>query len=524
MFTRAAGLIVLLLLCPLAAFAQYTADAVKGRELLLRETANDNRKVYVQVGDTTAYYIHDFSRLFPVRKAEAVTVMGVSQKKNAQEVTFASKNLGKGKIRVFGATTPELFDAVMRSAFAEAGSTNSPPGYIANKTSRYVHFAGSNHLPEPGERVAATAAEIESGHYIKCPLCFHRMPRVSNADMEMRLGQMTAGQVHLTHPLVTDDKVQGRVREVGRRVLSRWVMPLKGYDYRFYVVDSEETNAFACAGGKIYVTTALLDAVESDEELEGILAHEVAHVELRHGYRQFRSAQKAAFWGGLAAVALGAYNQAAFDLANVFSQIAAGIVMSGHQRRYESEADALAYLYFETNRLGSGRLSFRNVLRKLQYNQDYYQPDKETPSLLATHPEIDERIDAVEKSEMRVFSSDDVFYGYDKEGALVATLNFQAQRAYTGTLNNDDVGLQVIALVETTSALGDRDRIKDIRLTTKSGSVLMDNKEDTEVLPNDSVGASFVNKTQRTPVEEITGIDLKLKNVVRWERKQTAGL
>jgi hypothetical protein len=158
-------------------------------------------------------------------------------------------------------------------------------------------------------------------------------------------------------------------------------------------------------------------------------------------------------------------------------------------------------------------------LRKLQYNQDFYQPDKQSASLLASHPEIAERIDAIEKSKMQVFTDKDLFYGYNSQGELVATVSFQSQRAYTGTLNQDDSGLQIIALVETTSALGNSDRIKDITLQTNLGNIVLDNKEDTEVLPNDAVGASFVIKTQRELVKEITGINMKLKNVSKWERK-----
>lgn len=492
-----------------------TFEQIKGKELYLRQTVNSNRKIYVSIDGKVAYYIHDDSRLFPVRKEELVKIKEINNKKEYVEISFESKNLGKGRVRIYDADSAELIQVSIKSIFSE--TAGNLPKYILNKSSNVVHFAGANHLPAAAEQSEIPESEIENGHK-KCSICFIKIAKVSSYDLESRLGSFTASQVQMQSPLVVDDDVQKRVRAAGERVLKKWIMPLKGYNYRFYAIDDEITNAFAAPAGRIFITTALLNSLESDEELEAVLAHEIAHVELRHGYRQFRSFQKAAFWGGLLAVAAGAYNQQLFELTNVLTQIASSIVLSGHSRRYESEADAMAYLYFESNKLGSGKVSFRNVLRKLQYHQDYYQPDKTTSSLLATHPQIDERIDAIEKSTMSVFDEDDIFYGYNSQGDLVATLSFQVQRSYTGTLNQDDSGLQVIALVETTSALGDKDKIKEISINSDNGTLLFDNKEDTEVLPNDSVGASFVIKTQRDLLKNIKGINLKLRNVTKWEK------
>lgn len=508
-------------LIPTISFGQYTTNNLEGKELILKETVNVNRKVYVRDEGETAYYIHNKSRLFPVRKNEPVKIRSVKVTSDYTEIKFISTNLGKGEIRIYDASTPKLFNNVITSAFSTSSNTSSSVQYILNKNSNVIHFAGSNHLPPKEHQVVVGEEELLSEKHKKCSLCFFNIPKVSGYDLEMQLGNFSAGQVQLQNPLVTDDAVQLRVKKAGKRVLDKWMMPLKGYHYKFFAVESDITNAFAAAGGKVFITTALLNSLESEEELEAILAHEIAHVELRHGYRQFRSAQKAAFWGGIIAIAVGAGNQAAFDLVNILNQIASSIVLSGHNRRYESEADSLSYIYFESNNLGNGKTSFRNVLRKLQYNQDFYQPEEKGTSLLASHPNIASRIDAVENSEMKVFS-DDVFYGYNAEDELVATISFQAQRAYKGTLNKDDVGLQIIALVETTSALEKNDSVGDIEIVTDSGVIKMDNKENTEILPNDAVGASFSAKNIRNLVESIKGIKLKLRNVVKWTKDTPA--
>lgn len=497
----------------------YSPENIEGKQLFLRKTINNNRKVYVRADDQEVYYIHQRTRLFPVREPEPVIMREVNQKGKYTELVFYSEHLGKGKIRAYESRSNKLFDAVIRSAFAES-IDDAFPILVLNKQSGFVHSMGSNHLPAEEFLEPVSEEELHSGDLVKCPICFSNVPDVSGYDLEMRQGEACSGQVHLRYPLVTDDQIQNRVRLTGERVLSDWVTPLKGYQYKFYAVDSTLANAFACPAGKIYITTGLLDSLESEEELEGILAHEIAHVEMRHGYRQFRSAQKRVFWAGLVAAVAGAATRRTevFNVVNLIGQFAISIVMSGHSRRYETEADSFANLYFELNDLGQGRSSFRNVLRKLQYHQDFYDPESDGSSLLSTHPDIAARIDAVENSVMKMFSPDDVFYGYDKSGDLVATITFQAQRNYKGRMNPDDVGLQIIATVETTSALGDKVKIKDIKITTGGREIKLDNKEDTEVYPNDAVGVSLVSKSYRSLVDGIDDIKLKLKNVARWEK------
>lgn len=506
-----------------AVLGQSPLELTKGKTLLLNETANDNRKVYVSAGEKTAFYIHDMSRLFPVRKSVLVQILDVRTKKDNVEISYISDHLGKGKIRVYGADTPELMNAVVRSAFDESVGSGKAT-FVLNKDSDVIHFAGANHLPVKESLIPISTEEVASGKHKKCSLCFFHIPKVSGYDLERTLGNYVAGQVQIQNSLITDDRIQQKVRDAGERVLSRWPMPLKGYMYKFYAVDSEVPNAFAVPGGRVYITSGLLDSLESNEELEAVLAHEIAHVEFRHGYRQFRSAQKAAAWGALFSILVaGTNNQAALDLTNMMAQLASSIALSGYSRRYESEADSMAFIYFETNKLGKGKFAFENVLKKLQYNQDYFEPEaKGTSSLFSSHPGMAERIDAVRHSKMSLFGDKDVFYGYDEDGEIVATISFQAQRVYSGTLNDDDAGLQVVALVETTAALGEGVQIKDLTLQTDAGPLFLDNKEDTLVLPNDAVGASLVSKTQKQLIGEITGVSLKMKNVVKWEKKPRA--
>ncbi|GAB4239996.1 MAG: hypothetical protein Kow00109_14960 [Acidobacteriota bacterium] len=504
------------------AFAQPDLKALEGRKLFLRVTPNNNPKVYVPDTDGEVYYIHKPSRLFPVRRPLPVEIRRVKQELDYVEIQYKNEDLGKGAIQVFGLRKSQDFDRLVDTAFAE--NPGALPSFVLNRRSGVVHFIGCNHLPPESDRVVLAYEDVEHGNYKRCPLCFNRVPRVSGYDREVRLSEFVVGEIQRRYPLSPDDALQQRVREAGKRVLEGWVTPLKGYDYRFYVVESSLTNAFAAPAGKIFVTTALLDTLESDEELEAILAHEIAHVELRHGYRQFRSAQKAAFFVGLAAAVAGAASKR-LDVAEItlaMGELAAAIVMTGHSRQYEAESDAFATLFFEKSRGAAARAELAQVLRKLQYHQDFYDPYGRGDTLMSTHPVIEGRIDAVLNSEVAVFPDTEVFHGYNHDDDLVATVSFQGQRSYSGRKNPDDVGLQLIALVETTAALGDKAKIKDIRIHVGDRRIKLDNKEDTEILPDDAVGASFVTKDVRTLIEKIDAIDLELRNVVRWQKESAS--
>ena len=496
-------------------------EGLKGRELYLRETLNSNRKIYVRHEEDVAYYIHSRSRLFPVRKPERVRIHQVlkpAEGRTHYEVQFSSQHLGKGKIRIYGTSyrhRSSLVRAAIDSAFSEL--QDAPPDLILNTKSRVVHFAGSNHLPPKDQSEKVNHAVFASDDGVqKCPLCFFNVPQISGFDVEMRLSEQLASAIRDRYPLVPDSEMQYQIQAVGNRVLSRWVLPLKGYRYSFYAVDSPYPNAFACPGGKIFITTGLLETLESDMELEAVMAHEVAHMELRHGYRQYRSALKAATLGGIAAGIVaglgGGVHTEAANWAVVMAQLASSIVLTGYARKYEEEADMFATMYFESNEELSGLSSFSRALRKLQYNQDFYDPQGKSSSLLATHPKIDDRIELVEEGENAPFAREDTFYGYDTADNLVATVSFLGQRVHP------KVGLRVLALVESTSALEKGSKIKEMNITIGRRRIKIDNKEDTEILPNDEVGVSFVTKNMRSLISGIDKISLDLHNVNRWER------
>lgn len=99
-------------------------------------------------------------------------------------------------------------------------------------------------------------------------------------EQEARLGELVLAQSHARWTLHDSGPAVEALRDIGSRVT-----PGSRYRYRWLLADAPEVNAFAAPGGVIVVFSGLIREAASPEELAGVLAHEVAHVELRHSLR-----------------------------------------------------------------------------------------------------------------------------------------------------------------------------------------------------------------------------------------------
>ncbi len=104
---------------------------------------------------------------------------------------------------------------------------------------------------------------------------------------DVEIGRRSATEIDRRYRTYNDP----RVSRIGSRLAANSSMP--NLPWRFRVVDRPDSNAFALPGGYVYVTTGLLRSVRNDSELAGVLAHEVAHVTLRHGTNQASKAMLA---------------------------------------------------------------------------------------------------------------------------------------------------------------------------------------------------------------------------------------
>ena len=101
-----------------------------------------------------------------------------------------------------------------------------------------------------------------------------RVFNMFNERQEMDLGDAVAEQMQRDFRVI-DDQVTENLQRIGDRLTAR--LPKSDMHYRFMLVDVPEANAFTLAGGRIYVTRKLVALTQDEDELAGVLGHELGH-------------------------------------------------------------------------------------------------------------------------------------------------------------------------------------------------------------------------------------------------------
>jgi len=103
-------------------------------------------------------------------------------------------------------------------------------------------------------------------------------------EQDIQLGEASAEEIMRQVVVLRDERTGAYVQRLGERVAA--AAPGYKFSYKFVVVASSEVNAFALPGGYVFVNEGAIEAARTEGELAGVLAHEIAHVSLRHGTTQ----------------------------------------------------------------------------------------------------------------------------------------------------------------------------------------------------------------------------------------------
>ncbi len=249
---------------------------------------------------------------------------------------------------------------------------------------------------------------------------------------------------------IRDPFIVDYINKVGNIILS--TMPPQPFQYRFYVIRQDVFNAFAGPGGNIFVNSGLIEAMESEAELAGILSHEITHVKARHISRRIERSSKiqlATLAGMVAGIFLGIGGAGAAANAVSIGSMAAGQSASlAYSRQDEMQADELGIGYLTA--AGYGGKGLLVVLKRIRDAQIF--GSSEIPSYLMTHPAVDDRIAYIDtwieaNPKISVFSrknNDDQFravrtrltaaYG-DKEKALTIMKDAERKKPEDPVIN-----------------------------------------------------------------------------------------
>jgi beta-barrel assembly-enhancing protease len=206
-------------------------------------------------------------------------------------------------------------------------------------------------------------------------------------EKEIAMGKQFAQELERQAKIIDDPVISEYVNRVGQNLVRNSDVKVPVI---IKVLDAEEVNAMALPGGFFYVNSGLIMKAESESELAGVMAHEIAHIAARHGTRQATRGEivnlstiPLIFMGGWTGYGI---RQAASIL------IPMGFLQ--FSRSFESEADMLGlqYLY----KAGYDPTSFVDFFEKIQ--SDEKKKPGTMSKIFASHPPTDDRIKAAQKN------------------------------------------------------------------------------------------------------------------------------
>ncbi|MGH7390219.1 MAG: M48 family metalloprotease [Candidatus Rokuibacteriota bacterium] len=209
---------------------------------------------------------------------------------------------------------------------------------------------------------------------------------VISAEDERRLGQEEADKVEREMGVVDDPRLTTYVEALGRRLAAK--SPRADVTYTFRIVDDPEPNAFALPGGHVYVTRGLLALVNSEDELAGVIGHEIGHVAARHSVQQLsRGAPLAVLsqLGGAIPIVGGVVGGA--------GRLATAAILAPYSREQEHEADRIGMEL--AARGGWDPAALGRFLEVLEREQALHGKAEGRAGFLSSHPSTPDRVASV---------------------------------------------------------------------------------------------------------------------------------
>ncbi|MGD9972326.1 MAG: M48 family metalloprotease [Desulfatirhabdiaceae bacterium] len=192
------------------------------------------------------------------------------------------------------------------------------------------------------------------------------------------------------YEFVDDFMITDYVSRIGDKIVA--TLPEQPFQYRFYVVKDATYNAFAGPGGQIFLNSGLFAAMETVDELAGIIGHEISHVACRHISDQIERQKKiglATLAGVAAGILMGASGASSIGSAATVGSAAAGQTLSlAYSRDDEMQADQIGL--DNLTRAGFKVQGLLTMMTKIRSQQWF--GSKQIPTYLMTHPAVENRI------------------------------------------------------------------------------------------------------------------------------------
>ncbi len=213
---------------------------------------------------------------------------------------------------------------------------------------------------------------------------------VLSQSQEIAIGREAAPElIEAYGGKLRNQSVQRYVTKIGDKIASHVEGQYRDLPWTFTVLDSEVINAFALPGGQIFITRGLLERLDSEAALAGVLSHEIGHVTGQHIDEQISHSAVAGVVVTGVGIAVGNDGDDLASYVPMFINVGGQMYLLNFSRSHESEADSLGVRYMVES--GYDPKGMLEVLEVLNSASEGGLP----PEFLSTHPHPDTRIETV---------------------------------------------------------------------------------------------------------------------------------
>jgi hypothetical protein len=214
-------------------------------------------------------------------------------------------------------------------------------------------------------------------------------PNFFSKDQDIAMGREYAQQIEKQFQIVQHRELTEYINRIGQRLAKQG--GLEEYPYTFKVVNEPSINAFALPGGPMFVHTGLIKAADNEAQIAGVLAHELAHVVLRHGTQQASKSQLIQLPAMIGGAMMG--GSLAGQLAQLGIGLGANSVLLKFSRSAESDADLLGA--HTMAKAGYNPIEMARFFEKLEAEMGGKGQSK-MAQFMSDHPNPGNRVTAIE--------------------------------------------------------------------------------------------------------------------------------
>ncbi len=215
-----------------------------------------------------------------------------------------------------------------------------------------------------------------------------------DVSLDKKLGAENALMVEQEMGIYHHDSLYNLVNSVGKKLVSR--LKDNPFEFKFFLVDSPEPNAFALPGGYIYVTRGILPIIQTEDELAGIMAHEIIHVMQRHSIKQM----KKGVLTGLLTIPGNLLNSVTGthigNILNAPIKLTTGAFIAKYSRGHEAESDKFGIQLAASAGYKTDALA--DALERLSKGIELLTGEAEEHSYFSDHPFTPSRITSIRSS------------------------------------------------------------------------------------------------------------------------------